>query len=95
VQPPGLARLVDTVEAGQPALDRARARTEVLGGVTTFAQLSELNAEEIEGKLNAANEPLIAGHSAATWQRQATLASRGDWSALRRYIDSSKTVAAG
>ena len=64
-------------------------------GVTTFAQLSELNAEEIEGKLNAANEPLIAGHTAATWQRQATLASRGDWSALRRYIDSTKTVAAG
>ncbi len=40
------------------------------GGVNTFAQLSQLNAEEIEGKLNAANEPLIAGHSAATWQRQ-------------------------
>ena len=45
-------------------------------GVTTFAQLSELNAEEIEAKLNAANEPLIAGHTAATWPRQATLASR-------------------
>ena len=65
------------------------------GGVNTFAQLSQLNAEEIEGKLNAANEPLIAGHSAATWQRQATLASRQDWSALRRYIDSTKSVAAG
>ena len=65
------------------------------GGVTTFAQLSELNAEDIEEKLNTANEPLIAGHSAATWQRQAKLASRGDWSALRRYIDSTKTVAAG
>jgi predicted flap endonuclease-1-like 5' DNA nuclease len=65
------------------------------GGVTTFAQLSQLSAEDIEGKLNAANEPLIAGHSAATWPRQATLASRQDWSALRRYIDSTKSVAAG
>jgi len=65
------------------------------GGVTTFSDLSQLTAEDIEGKLTAANEPLIAGHSAATWPRQATLASRGDWSALRRYIDSSKTVAAG
>ena len=32
-------------------------------GVTTFAQLSQLTAEDIEGKLNAANEPLIAGHT--------------------------------
>ena len=64
-------------------------------GVTTFAQLSQLSAEDIEAKLNDANEPLIAGHTAATWPRQATLASRQDWSALRRYIDSTKSVAAG
>ena len=63
--------------------------------MTTFAQLGQLTPEAIEGKLNDANEPLIAGHNANTWPRQATLASRQEWSALRRYIDSTKTVAAG
>ena len=62
-------------------------------GVTTFAQLSEMTPEAIEETLTKANEPLIAGHTAATWPRQAKLAGAQDWSALRRYINSSKATA--
>jgi predicted flap endonuclease-1-like 5' DNA nuclease len=64
-------------------------------GVTTFAQLSEMTPEAIEETLAKANVPLIAGHNAHTWPRQAKLASTQDWSALRRYVNSTKTVAAG
>jgi predicted flap endonuclease-1-like 5' DNA nuclease len=64
-------------------------------GVTTFAQLSEMTPEAITETLAKANDPLIAGHTADTWPRQARLASRQEWSALRRYIDSTKTVATG
>lgn len=60
------------------------------GGVTTFAALSALSPEQIESQLADAGHPLIAGHNAATWPRQAKLAAAGDWSALRRYIDSTK-----
>jgi len=63
-------------------------------GVTTFAQLSEMTPEAIEETLAKANVPLIAGHNAHTWPRQAKLASAQEWSALRRYIDSTKKVAA-
>ena len=64
-------------------------------GITTFAQLSQMTAEAIGETLANANEPLIAGHTADTWPRQAKLAADKDWSALRRYIDSTKPVAAG
>lgn len=59
-------------------------------GVKTFAQLSEQTPESIAETLAKANAPLIAGHNADTWPRQAKLAAAGDWSALRRYIDSKK-----
>lgn len=59
-------------------------------GVTTFAQLGEMEPEAIEALLTQANAPLIAGHHADSWPRQARLAAAGDWSALRRYIDSTK-----
>ena len=62
-------------------------------GVTTFAQLSEMTPEAIEELLAKANEPLIAGRNANTWPRQAKLAAAQEWSALRRYIDSTKKVA--
>lgn len=62
-------------------------------GVTTFARLGEMTPEAIEGLLAKANVPLVAGHDAATWPRQAKLAEAQDWSALRRYIDSTKKVA--
>ena len=62
-------------------------------GITTYAQLSEMTPEAIEALLAKANVPLIAGHDASTWPRQAKLASTQDWSALRRYIDSTKKVA--
>jgi predicted flap endonuclease-1-like 5' DNA nuclease len=59
-------------------------------GVTTFAQLSEMTPEAIAEVLANANTPLIAGHDASTWPRQAKLAAAQDWSALRRYINSTK-----
>ncbi len=64
-------------------------------GVTTFAQLSEMTPEAIGETLAKANEPLIAGRTADTWPRQAKLAAGQEWSALRRYIDSTKKVATG
>jgi predicted flap endonuclease-1-like 5' DNA nuclease len=62
-------------------------------GVTTFAKLSEMTPEAIADVLAKAGTPLIAGHDASTWPRQAKLAAAQDWSALRRYIDSTKKVA--
>ncbi len=59
-------------------------------GVTTFAQLAEMSPEAIAELLAAANTPLIAGHDASTWPRQAKLAAAGDWSGLRRYVNSKK-----
>ena len=50
-------------------------------GVTTFAQLSEMTPEAIDDVLAKANAPLIAGHNASTWPRQAKLAAARDWSA--------------
>ena len=59
-------------------------------GIKTFAQLSEQTPEAIAETLSNGNAPLIAGQNADTWPRQAKLAAAGDWSALRRYIDSKK-----
>ncbi len=59
-------------------------------GIKTFAQLSEQTPEGIADTLAKGNAPLIAGHNADTWPRQAKLAAAGDWSGLRRYIDSKK-----
>jgi hypothetical protein len=58
--------------------------------VTTYAQLSELSSDDIAQRLTTAGSPLIAGHNAETWPRQAKLAAAGDWSALRRYVTSTK-----
>jgi predicted flap endonuclease-1-like 5' DNA nuclease len=73
---------------GQTYCDSLRA-----GGVTTFAALGAMDADAIEAQLNKAGTPLIAGNNAATWSRQARLAANQDWSALRRYIDSTKASA--
>ena len=51
---------------------------------------SRADARGIAGTLARGNAPLIAGQTADTWPRQAKLAAAGDWSALRRYIDSKK-----
>jgi predicted flap endonuclease-1-like 5' DNA nuclease len=59
-------------------------------GVTTYAQLAEMTPEAIAELLANANTPLIAGHDASTWPRQAKLAASQDWSALRRYVNSKK-----
>ena len=65
------------------------------GGVTTFAQLSQLTAEDIEGKADrcerATDRRPHRRHVAAAGDPRIPQ----DWSALRRYIDSTKTVAAG
>ena len=63
------------------------------GGVKTFAQVSEMTPEAIEELLVKGNTPLIAGHNADTWPRQAKLADARDWSGLMRYVDHSKKVA--
>jgi predicted flap endonuclease-1-like 5' DNA nuclease len=60
------------------------------GGVKTFAALGAMSPEQIESQLADAGNPLFAGHNAATWPRQARYAANQDWSALRRYIDSTK-----
>ena len=59
-------------------------------GVTTYAQLTEMTPEAIADLLAKANTPLIAGHDASTWPRQAKFAAAGDWSGLRRYVNSKK-----
>jgi predicted flap endonuclease-1-like 5' DNA nuclease len=59
-------------------------------GIKTFAQLSEQTPEGIASTLASGNAPLFAGQTADTWPRQAKLAAAGDWSGLRRYIDSKK-----
>ena len=59
-------------------------------GVTTFAQLGAMTPEEIEDLLTKAGSPLIAGHHADSWPRQARLAAAQDWAGLRRYIASTK-----
>ena len=59
-------------------------------GVTTFAQLSEQTPEALAETLSKAGKPFVAGKDASSWPRQAKLAAAGDWSALRRYIDSTK-----
>jgi len=64
-------------------------------GVTKFAKLSEMTPDAIADVLAKAGTPLIAGHDASTWPRQAKLAAAQDWSALRRYIDSTKKVTVG
>ncbi len=64
------------------------------GGVTTFAQLGAMEPEAIEEQLDKANAPLIAGHHADSWPRQARLAAAGDWAGLRRYIASTKEATA-
>ncbi|HEY4190969.1 MAG TPA: hypothetical protein VGM28_11125 [Candidatus Limnocylindrales bacterium] len=75
--------IVDGVGPGYAAALRG-------AGIKTFAQLGEQTPESIAATLASANQPLIAGHNADTWPRQAKLAADGDWSALRRYIDSKK-----
>ena len=62
------------------------------GGVTTFAQLAVMTPEAIEEQLDKANAPLIAGHHANSWPRQARLADAGDWAGLRRYVASTKVA---
>ena len=77
--------IIDGVGAGYADALRA-------GGVTTFADLAALDQEGIETMLSESGAPLIAGHNAASWPRQAKRAANGDWSALRRYVDSTKVA---
>ncbi len=60
-------------------------------GVTTFAQLGAMTPEAIEELLTEAGSPLIGGHNADSWPRQARLAAAQDWAGLNRYIASTKS----
>ncbi len=85
----------ETVAAGDDlsiidGIGQRYADTLKAGGVTTFEALAALSPEQIESQLSAGGTPLFAGQTAATWPRQARYAANGDWSALRRYVDSTK-----
>ena len=64
------------------------------GGVTTFARSARRPLSPSKRCWSSRTQPLIAGHTADTWPRQAKLAAAQEWSALRRYIDSTKKVPA-
>jgi large subunit ribosomal protein L27 len=52
------------------------------GGITTFAQLAESDAEVVKGLLTAAG-PRYSIHNPATWAKQAALAAAGNWDELK------------
>jgi large subunit ribosomal protein L27 len=52
------------------------------GGITTFAQLAESNAEVVKDLLTAAG-PRYSIHNPATWAKQAALAAAGNWDELK------------
>ncbi len=52
------------------------------GGITTFAQLAESDAEVVKDLLTAAG-PRYSIHNPATWAKQAALAAAGNWDELK------------
>lgn len=56
------------------------------GGITTFAQLAESDAEQVKELLTAAG-PRYAIHNPATWAKQAALAAAGKWDELKELQD--------
>ena len=57
------------------------AKTLIAAGVTTFAQLAESNAGDIQGILTEAGLKMM---NPETWIDQAKLAAAGDWKALEK-----------
>ena len=52
------------------------------GGITTFAQLAEADADAVKELLMAAG-PRYAIHNPATWAKQADMAANGQWDELK------------
>lgn len=56
------------------------------GGITTFAQLAEAEADAVKELLMAAG-PRYAIHNPATWAKQAAMAASGQWDELKALQD--------
>ena len=56
------------------------------GGITTFAQLAESDADAVKELLTAAG-PRYAIHNPATWSKQAAMAANGQWDELKELQD--------
>ena len=56
------------------------------GGITTFAQLADSDADQVKELLTAAG-PRYAIHNPATWAKQAALAAAGKWDELKELQD--------
>ena len=56
------------------------------GGITTFAQLAEADADTVKELLMAAG-PRYAIHNPATWAKQAAMAANGQWDELKELQD--------
>ena len=56
------------------------------GGITTFAQLAEADADAVKELLTAAG-PRYAIHNPATWAKQAAMAANGQWDELKQLQD--------
>jgi NADH-quinone oxidoreductase subunit I len=54
-------------------------------GITTFAQLAEVDVEQIKQVLEKADAHLLELADPSTWPRQAKLAASGKWDALERW----------
>jgi predicted flap endonuclease-1-like 5' DNA nuclease len=57
------------------------AKTLIAAGITTFAQLADSNAGDIQGILQEAG---LKTMDPETWMEQAKLAAAGDWKALEK-----------
>ena len=56
------------------------------GGITTFAQLADADADAVKELLTAAG-PRYAIHNPATWAKQAAMAANGQWDELKELQD--------
>ena len=56
------------------------------GGITTFTQLAEADADAVKELLMAAG-PRYAIHNPATWAKQAAMAANGQWDELKELQD--------
>ncbi len=56
------------------------------GGITTFTQLAEADADAVKELLMAAG-PRYAIHNPTTWAKQAAMAAKGQWDELKELQD--------
>ena len=59
-------------------------------GIYTFKQLADTDTEKIQSILSSEGPKFVAVHDPSTWSRQASLAARGEWDALKAYKDELK-----